>query len=162
MDGARKVQRMSIVTRSKSTPAGDALGICMAGACAIHCVAGPAVVASLPAIGIELVSARVEWMFLLLSFGTSAMVLVRGCFRTHHQKWALIPFAVGAAALVAVRLIVDPDGRIGEWTVIGATVLVLTAHILNLRLCRRSGSECGAVPHMCVPPPPALPGCGSR
>lgn len=135
--------------------------MCMAGACAIHCVAGPAVVAFLPVIGIELLSDRAEWMFLLLSFGTSATVLVRGCFRTHHQKWALIPFAVGAAALVAVRLIVDSEGRLGEWTVIGATLLVLTAHILNLRLCRRSGSECGAMPHVCVAPPPALPGCGA-
>lgn len=132
----------------------DSVSICLAGACAVHCVATPVVIGLLPLVGLRLADSRLEIALLLTSLAVSGLTLCNGCLR-HHRRWAAAaPFAVGAAVLLGRQLAGDSVGTVGDVAIvaIGAT-LVVSAHVLNIRLCRRAGSGCG---HVAA----GLDGCG--
>jgi hypothetical protein len=123
---------------------GDRISICLAGACAVHCIGSPLLAGILPIVSIAMLDSRVEWVFLCVSLVTSAMTLSSGCLRSHRQWRALAPFAVGAALLLGIRLANDDDGMLAQWLVVAGAGLVVAAHAVNIRLCRRAGADrCG-------------------
>lgn len=118
----------------------DPVSICLAGACAVHCVATPAAVALLPVIGLPLANPAVEWTLVLLSVGGSAAVLVRGCLRSHRRWWALLPFVAGAGALLLGRLLEDASAHVGTGAVVAGAAGIIASHVLNIRWCRKAGA----------------------
>lgn len=87
----------------RDAAAGDRAGICLAGACALHCVGAPLVASFLP-VAETLDSPVMEWAFLTGSLVTSVTALAAGCLRTHGQVRTMALFAFGAAWLLAPRL----------------------------------------------------------
>jgi hypothetical protein len=128
----------------RHAPASDPVSICLAGACAVHCLVTPLAVGLLPVVGITLANPGLEWIFLTVSLATSMFTLLTGCLRSHRQWRALAPFVAGAACLVGTRGLTDPEGSLAHIGVTAGATLVITAHAFNIRLCRRAGAaRCG-------------------
>ena len=98
----------------------------------------PLVAGILPIVGQRLQLPWIEWTFVSVSIGTSATVLMTGCVRLHRCRLALAPFLAGAAVLVAARLAEDAYPDLTRVGVAAGALLVIAAHVLNIRLCRRT------------------------
>lgn len=119
----------------------DVGGIAVAVLCAIHCV-GPAVlVVLLPALALPwLESPWIEWGLLAISAALGGIAIVGSGWRQHRRVLPLVLFALGLATLVMSRL----EWAVGErgelpFVVVGA-VLIVAAHLRNLRCRASSGS----------------------
>jgi hypothetical protein len=81
---------------------------------------------------------------MLVSLGTSGSALVTGCFRSHRRWAALLPFALGALLLVTVRLSEDSENAGTPLLIVAGALLIISSHLLNMRLCRKAGAvDCG-------------------
>jgi hypothetical protein len=110
----------------------DSAGICLASACAVHCMVSPLVLAALPIVGTVISGTFAEWTFMTSSLATSAVTLAVGC-RRHHRRWTPVTlFAVGALLLILVRLTSDAEGSTGRIALIGGAALIAAAHGMNL------------------------------
>jgi hypothetical protein len=118
---------------------GDRAGMCMAGACALHCVGVPLLATLLPLFSTALESPGLEWAFLLVSLTTSAIVVVAGCILSHRRWLPLAPYVTGATLLLTVRLLVNAEGLVAQSSVIVGAGLLVGAHAWNIRLCRPTG-----------------------
>lgn len=133
--------------RFDGRPGADPVSICLAGACAVHCLLTPVAVALLPVLGITLGNPLAEWGFILLSLGTSAYALAQGCLRSHRHWRALLPFIAGAAVLVSARLVDDSHPVVAAAAVVVGATGVISAHVLNIRWCRKAGAaQCASLP----------------
>jgi hypothetical protein len=113
----------------------DAIGMCAAAVCAVHCIATPLIVGILPVIGLPLLDPRTEWLLLSVSLTISSLAVFSGCVR--HRRWVPFgSFAFGAALLLASRLVLDDDGTAARAAVAAGAGFVVGAHVLNIRLCR--------------------------
>jgi hypothetical protein len=122
----------------------DSISLCLAGACAMHCVGAPFVAGILPVVGVAVGDPRLEWLFLVVSLFTSAIALCHGCLRNHRKWYALAPYAAGAGCLLGIRLTADAEGALALILVMPGAALLIAAHIINIRLCRRAGADrCG-------------------
>lgn len=117
----------------------DSAGICLAGACAVHCLVMPVATGLLPVVGLTLGRPAVEWTLLLLSVCTSAAVLVRGCARSHRRWGALLPFVAGAGVLCGGRLLDESHPAFATAAVVVGAAAIIASHVLNIRWCRRAG-----------------------
>ena len=113
----------------------DALGITTSIACAIHCALLPLVFASLPVLGINIIhNAVFEFGMIGLAFAIGTCALWHG-FRRHHRRvipWLL--FSCGIGLLLAKQIWHEYELRLLPF----AVLLIISAHILNYRLCRAS------------------------
>jgi hypothetical protein len=101
----------------------------------------PFVASFLPIIGLLSRSPWTEWTFLSTSLGASATTLVRGCARVHRRWLAMAPFLAGVVVLVAGKLVEDAYPSLTRIGVVIGAGLVIAAHALNIRQCRRAGSS---------------------
>jgi hypothetical protein len=123
------------------TSRADPVSICLSGACAVHCLAGPVVISVLP-VAAPLVDPLTEWVFLALSLAVSGVTLLRGCVRAHRSLLPLCPYVVGACLLL-IRGLADKQWLEMTLTVAGASLL-MASHAWNMHACQRSaGSPCG-------------------
>jgi hypothetical protein len=113
----------------------DRLGIAASVACAIHCAVVPLFFTSLPLFGVNLVQDKTfEFFMIAVAFIIGVMALRHG-FRWHHHRYIpILMFTVGIGFLVAKELV---DGH-PLWMVISAVVLIVGAHFINYRLCRKA------------------------
>lgn len=116
----------------------DALGITTSILCAIHCAILPLVVVSLPVMGINIVhNLFFEYGMICLAFVIGTWALSHG-FRKHHRRyipWLL--FTGGMLLLIAKQLWHQYEFQILPF----AVVLIIAAHLLNYRLCRKPGGH---------------------
>jgi hypothetical protein len=127
------IERANIALR----PRGDVWGICLASACAIHCIATPLVLGMLPLVaGALLEHPALEWLLVLLSVLLSSVTIAHGS-RRHGRWYPALPLVAGAALLLAARVLPQLDEPVERAIVLAAAVLIITAHLLNLRAPRR-------------------------
>lgn len=113
----------------------DALGISAALACAIHCAVLPAVLTSLPFLGIEIIHNELfEYGMIVLAFFIGATTLYHGWKRHHHQVRPLLIFSFGFILLLGKQF----AGTYSIYLLIPAVLAIVSAHWLNYRLCRRA------------------------
>ena len=113
--------------------AGMALSLC----CGLHCLLTPLLVgfaATLP-IGV-LFEESTEAALLTVAVVTGAVSLAPSYLLRHRRKRCLGIFAVGAGLLALAKL-GDVGHELEPWTVASGAVLLATAHLVNLRLCRQ-------------------------
>ncbi|WP_153796485.1 MerC domain-containing protein [Foetidibacter luteolus] len=113
----------------------DALGITASVACAIHCAVLPLFLTSLPVLGFEIIdNIAFEYLMIILAFAIGAYSLYHG-WKKHHHSWApFIIFSAGIALLFAKQLWHNYQ----LWFLLPAVVLVVAAHYVNYRLCRKA------------------------
>jgi hypothetical protein len=122
--------------------------------CAVHCLFAPAAVSLLPFVALTAEQPVVEWGLLLLSLGTSATVLVRGCVRQHRRWQALLPFGPGAAVLLWSRILEEAHPAAAATAVVAGALGVMASHALNIHWCRRAGAaNCARMVSAPVSPP---------
>jgi hypothetical protein len=111
----------------------DALGITTSLLCAIHCALLPLLVASLPVLGINIIHNQLfEFGMIGLAFLIGTWALWHG-FRYHHGR--ILPWLLFVAGIIL--LIAKQVWHSYELTILPfAVVLVLAAHVVNLRWTR--------------------------
>lgn len=113
--------------------AGMALSIC----CGVHCVLTPMLVGIAAALPFGwLFDDSTEAILLAVAALTAVVSLVPSYWRRHRRKRCLALFAAGVSLLALAKL-----GPVGEslepWTVASGAVLLATAHLVNLYLCKQ-------------------------
>ena len=120
----------------------DGLGIATSLACAIHCIVLPLVLTTLPLFGINIIhNYFFEWGMIGLAFLVGIYALLHG-YRTHHRS--LFPvwlFTAGFIFLITKQFFHEYE----IYFLIPAVPLIIAAHYLNYRLCRKS--KCRSVHH---------------
>ena len=133
----------------------DVLGVVASCACACHCVALPAAVGLLPALGLQThVDERVEVVLLALTAVVGVASLGSSARRRRGSpgRWrALALFAVGFALLLAARAGEESGGGLAhEAGVLAGGGLIVAAHLRNRRRSHDAGG--GAAPACCPCP----------
>jgi hypothetical protein len=112
----------------------DALGVTASILCAIHCAILPLVMASLPILGINILhNALFEYGMIALAFVIGTTALWHGFNRHHHRPIPWLLFTAGMSFLIAKEI--WPNYELGLLPF--AVLLVVGAHWLNYRWCRR-------------------------
>lgn len=121
----------------------DRTGIVLSGACLVHCLALPFLVASLPVFGLG-IFLRVDvhkYLAILLIF-TSALAFVPG-YLTHKDRTVFYWLMPGLSMLMAAAFLNYPSGAF-DWkfpvNILGGMCLI-RAHVLNRTFCRTC-SDC--------------------
>ena len=116
----------------------DALGIAASVACAIHCALLPLVLTSLPILGVNIINnIWFELTMILIALFIGIYSLRHGFKKHHHNKLPIIIFSSGMALLILKQVLHAQQ----MWFLIPAVILIVTAHFLNYRDCRKDG-EC--------------------
>jgi hypothetical protein len=118
-------------------PSSDRVGIVLATACFIHCVAGPVLLSVAGFAGLIGTSEKMERWFLTGSVLMGTISLIPSYRRRHRQPICLAIFLVGIG-LLALRHQVQSKTIPVEPIAAGiGACLIVSAHILDLRLSRR-------------------------
>jgi len=121
----------------------DSLGIIVSTACALHCLLLPVMLvtsATLPAAFLEDESFHQLILWVILPAALAAFGL--GCWR-HKDLRVLIIASLGIIGICAASILHDLLGESLERVVtLFSTVLLITAHIRNYRLCRSAACNC--------------------
>lgn len=113
----------------------DALGITASVACAIHCAVLPLFLTSLPVLGFEVIdNLAFEYGMIMLAFIIGTYSLFHGFKKHHHSKVPLLVFSAGMALLLAKQR----WHHYQLWLLIPAVILVVVAHYINYKLCRKA------------------------
>ena len=115
----------------------DRLGVAASCACAIHCLITPLLIGLLPLLGLSwFADARTEWSFVTLSVLLGLLSLLPSYFRHHQRLRPAIIFTTGICLILIARLLLEEGSRIETPVVVVGALMVATAHIINLKLCR--------------------------
>ena len=115
----------------------DRLGIMLSGACAIHCVAGLALVGllGLGGLGLDapwLMAPEIHKYGLVAAIVVGALTIGLGAMR-HGHRWPLI---LGAAGIGLMALAVaGPHGVTEAVLTIAGVVVLAVGHVLNIKAC---------------------------
>ncbi len=113
----------------------DALGISASVICAIHCAILPIFLTSLPVFGFEILHNQAfEISMILVAAFVGLYALQHGWRKHHHKKMPIILFALGMLFLLGKEWF----HYIDIYLLLPALVFILSAHILNYRLCRKA------------------------
>lgn len=113
----------------------DALGIAASVACAIHCALLPLVLTSLPVLGINIINNTwFEVFMILLAAAIGSYSLTHGYKKHHHHKQAFIIFGLGILMLILKQLFHPYQ----LWFLVPAMLLIVSAHYINYRQCRKA------------------------
>ena len=111
----------------------DAWGIGASLACAIHCALLPLFLSSLPLFGVNIIhNIAFEAGMIGLAFCIGSFSLSHGFKKHHHNRLPLVVFFSGFIFLVLKQFFAEYEG----WLLIPAVVLIISAHLLNFRLCK--------------------------
>jgi ABC-type iron transport system FetAB permease component len=115
----------------------DALGIAASVACAIHCALLPLILTSLPILGVNIINnIWFELMMILIALFIGIYSLMHGFKKHHHNKLPVIIFSFGMVLLILKQVLHAQQ----IWFLIPAVILIVTAHYLNYRDCRKDGA----------------------
>lgn len=113
----------------------DALGITASLACAIHCAVLPLILTSLPIFGIDIIhNYFFEFGMIALAFVVGLFALYHGYKKHHHKFLPALVFSAGISFLLLKEFFHDYH----LWLLIPAVALIVSAHYLNYRLCRKA------------------------
>lgn len=113
----------------------DALGISASLACAIHCAILPLTLTSLPVFGVNIIhNFFFELFMILLAFVIGVVALYHGYKKHHHKLLPVILFSGG----IALLLVKEFFHQYHIWLLLPAVILIIAAHYINYRLCRRA------------------------
>jgi hypothetical protein len=136
-----------MVARSPPAPAprADRAGIVASSVCAVHCIAGSVLAGASGAIAPIFADPRVE-----VGLSTTAILLavaaLVSAWRRHRRSAPAIIGGLGVVSVATARFAhAVPESAETLFAVTGGALLV-TAHALNIRACRRA-ADC------CAPPP---------
>jgi hypothetical protein len=119
----------------------DGLGIVTSVLCAIHCGLLPLLLPALPLLGINIIhNAAFEWSMIAIAFFVGIYSLYHGFKKHHHSYKPVIIFVVGFVFLVAKEFLNHQIIML-----LFAVILIITAHIINYRLC--AISKCSSPHH---------------
>lgn len=120
----------------------DGLAIGASGLCLVHCIALPALMLILPALGALFVLPEdFHFWVLMAAIPTSAIALVFGYL---HHRWLLPTLLASAGISLLIAAEAAFHGTSTETAVaVFGSLLLGTAHILNLRATRRSALAAG-------------------
>ena len=112
----------------------DHVGACVSFACAIHCIALPAIITALPLLGLGFLAGHTfEAIMLVVSVTLASASLCWGT-RVHGKRNVLL-FILAAAVLFSLGFFVFDGSK--HWTLIGFGGLCLAVgHVINRKLCR--------------------------
>jgi MerC mercury resistance protein len=114
----------------------DKVGIAVASLCFVHCIVGPVLLVFAGFSSLIHLSENLEPVFLLGSAAMGLAALLPGYRRRHGRISCLVMFGGGLVSLVSKRYL-GAHGIVPEMALAGVgAVLLIGAHILNLRLCR--------------------------
>jgi hypothetical protein len=120
----------------------DALGIAASLACAIHCAVLPLVLTSLPVLGTNIIEhVGFEYLMILVAMIIGFYSLWHG-YKKHHRS--LVPSILFGLGVILLFL----KQAFHEYQIaflIPAVALIVSAHLLNYRNCRKSIQCKGAV-----------------
>lgn len=125
----------------------DGLGLFAATACAVHCIALPAVLVAGTAIPTVLLDDEIfHQMMLWLVVPSAVIAFGLGC-RRHKDRRVVLLGALGVTGLVLSGTVVhDLLGEVPEKSVtLGSAGLAIAAHLRNFRLCRSESCRHEAV-----------------
>jgi hypothetical protein len=120
---------------------GDDLGIFASTLCLIHCLALPGLLALLPAILPDNSSSLFHVLMLVLIIPTTLYALWQGS-RKHKIVYQSILAGIGLSFLVAEVLLHELHLSSSHWLAPFGGVMLISAHILNIRACRHNHREC--------------------
>lgn len=113
----------------------DTLGISTSMACAVHCAVLPLFFSSLPVFGLEILHNKLfEYSMIGLAAVIGCYSLYHGFKKHHHKKLPLFVFITGLTFLVLKEVFIS----IELWLLLPAVALIIGAHILNFRFCKRA------------------------
>ncbi|MFT3702205.1 MAG: MerC domain-containing protein [Agriterribacter sp.] len=113
----------------------DALGVTASLACAIHCAVLPLILTSLPVFGIDIIhNYFFEYGMILLAFVVGLFALYHGYKKHHHSFVPVLLFSLGISFLLLKELFHEYH----LWLLIPAVLLIVSAHYVNYRLCRKA------------------------
>lgn len=112
----------------------DKLGIWASSLCALHCLLLPVLIPLVPLLGASIFAE--EWFehgILVASVIIGFSALFSGFYRYHKRLYPVYGFALGAVLYWNK----DSFGETLEpYTVVLGALLIIAAHVINLRLCR--------------------------
>jgi hypothetical protein len=113
----------------------DGLGIATSIACAIHCIVLPLALTSLPLFGVNIIhNIFFEWGMIAAAFFIGVYALLHG-YKTHHQnKLPVLLFCIGFILLCTKQFFLP----IENYFVLPAVAFIISAHVTNYKLCRKS------------------------
>lgn len=118
----------------------DRLGIVASIVCAIHCTLLPLVISTLPILGLNLINNLFfEVSMILISLLIGIYSLRHGFTKHHHKLRPILLFTLGMFFLV-LKQVFHPHQI---WFLAPAVLLIISAHYINLRLCRKAAHEHG-------------------
>ena len=115
----------------------DRAGMVLSVSCGMHCIVTPLLLGGAVSLPFSwILEESTEAFLLTAAIGTAALSLGPSYWRRHRRKRCLGLFATGAILLALAKL-----GPVSEpfepLTVASGAVLIATAHLVNLRLCRQ-------------------------
>jgi hypothetical protein len=114
-------------------PALDWLGIALSTACVAHCLLVPAAVIAAPVLGAAWIgSGIVSLGFIGLAGGVALPAVVRG-HRVHRSWRPAVLGALGLAAMIVAEGLLEGRGRSGAGVTIAGGMLLVAAHLDNIR-----------------------------
>lgn len=113
----------------------DALGIAASIACAIHCALLPIFLSSLTILGLDIINnLAFEAAMIALAALIGYRSLRHGFRSHHHSRTPVIIFGIGIVLLILKQVWHERQLLF----LIPAIVAIVTAHLINLRYCRKS------------------------
>jgi hypothetical protein len=118
----------------------DALGIAASLACAIHCAILPLVLTSLPVMGINIIdNVGFEYGMIFLAMIIGFYSLWHGYRQHHHKLLPSVFFGMGIILLFLKQTFHSHQ----LYYLVPAVVLIIAAHLINYRDCRKAGQCAG-------------------
>lgn len=113
----------------------DSIGISASLACAIHCAVLPLFFTSLPIFGMEILNNKIfEYCMIAFAGFIGSYALYHGWKKHHHKLLPLVIFLAGLALLVLKEVFISIELVL----LIPAAILIIGAHVLNYRDCRKA------------------------
>jgi hypothetical protein len=125
---------------SKSEPRFDSAGIIVSTLCALHCVFVPLAAGALAASGIAwLGDERYEPILIGCSLLLGLASLLPSYRRVHRDRRCMALFVLGMSIILIGKLSAERWALETPLVLAGAT-LIVSAHAVNYRLCKRCGN----------------------
>lgn len=126
----------------------DKIGITATSLCALHCILLPVLLPALPLFGVSFLADHVwEHVLLVITAILGSFALFSGYKRYHRRLYPLTMLFVGIAVYWQKH---DFAPETQPFIIFIGASLIITAHILNIRLCnsckRCSDDECKVSP----------------
>ena len=122
----------------------DALGIAASLACAIHCAILPLVLTSLPVLGVYIIDNLGFELFMILVAVVIGFYSLWHGYRKHHRS--PVPYLLFGAGIILLFL-KQAYHTHQLFFLAPAVALIVSAHLINYRLCRKIGVCHGSCKH---------------